>query len=383
MQRVMSKKSTIYTLFLFVFALVGLCACVRDDAEPTGVARQFTRLYVSFEDAPVPNPTIPYVNMGVIYPADSTDLFTFRLSFGSAAQGGGPIVFNPYSRNVYQASANLNGAADTVVYSLGVGTTGALSASGVIPNRLFSYVKGLSFDAINNRLIIVNGNGTNTTSGIYVVSSPVGRTSYTRPLKKFFTNGKLLWGTAYYNDQLFVSQLNAPIGITVFDQIISTDVSASADSSAVLNSYTLPIAGAETGMNLRGVSYDHGRDILVVAAYPTTPTPSVVGNGRIYIFENFHGSLTGSARTITPTRTITGAATQLAQPVEVAIDTRENGSYLYVADRQARSIFRFNMSDNGNVAPNQALETPGGRIPVGLALDTRDRTTLDNSPISQ
>lgn len=378
MQRIMSTKSAIYIPFTFLLGLFMFSSCLRDDAEPIGGVRQFTRLYVSFEEAPVVNSTTPYINIGVVYPADSTDIFEFSLSYGSNAVGGGPLFFNPYASVLFQASANLNGVSDTVVYNMNVGTTGVLSNSGLTGNRYYTYVKGLAYYANSNMLFVVNGNGT-TNSRIQVEQNPVGRQTYRGPLKRYFTSGKLLWGAAYYNDRLFVSQLNAPIGITIFDNVVSTDVSSSSDSSATLDSYTLPIAGAESGVDLRGLSYAPEKDILVLAAFATGTTTD---QGRIYIFENFSEQLTGAAHTITPTRTIMGTATLLDQPVEVAIDSRTNGIYLYVADRQARRIFRFNINDDGNVAPNQEIGTPNNRIPVGLALDTRDVSTLDNTTVS-
>src|SRR5690606_19868564 len=99
---------------------------------------------------------------------------------------------------------------------------------------------------------------------------------------------------------------------------------------------------------LRGLFYDTVKNIMAVAQMGDAET---VGSGRILIFEDFSSMI--DAETITPTRVITGANTGLISPVDVVIDTRPEGSYLYVADRAARKISRFRYTDEGNVEPDK------------------------------
>ena len=184
-----------------------------------------------------------------------------------------------------------------------------------------------------------------------------------------------MWGAAYNSgeDRLFTSKLNAKDGaIYVFKGLSTIDVSSSPDSSARIQPFqTLSIADAS---NLRGLFFDSVKNVLAVADFADGTTE---GSGRILVFDNFTNTIgtAGGPSEITPSRIITGLATGLTQPVDVAIDTRETGVYLYAADRQARKIFRFKLTDSGNVEPDKVLET-GSQIPVGLALDTRDDSTL-------
>jgi hypothetical protein len=54
--------------------------------------------------------------------------------------------------------------------------------------------------------------------------------------------------------------------------------------------------------------------------------------------------------------------------------------YLYVADRAAKKVSRFRYTDDGNIEPDDVIDTSGlqfGVTPVGLSLDARDDSTVD------
>lgn len=358
----MLKKRLFQYIFIVLTAVAGFYSCERNDAEPDLEMRRFSRLYVSFEGFGSSN-TAPDSNIRMIYPADSTDLFRFSQAHVSEAQGGGPLYYQETLETLFQASANLNGVNDTSAYILNVGgNTGVLRNVGRIRNRLFNSIRGLAYHELSNRLFMVNGSGAN--AGVYVMDSPRTRTGFAPPVKKLRTLGYQMWGAAYADNKLLVSRLGAGGGLCIFDDITTIDVRPT-DSIADLrsNARTLTIEGAQ---NLRGLCYDTVKNVLAMVDFAG-------GNasGRILVFENFSqliGSATGAV--IRPTRIIAGEATGLKQPVEVVIDPRETGAYIYVADREARIISRFSLSDNGNVPPNQTLST-GNQIPVGLAIDVR------------
>ncbi|KGE15461.1 hypothetical protein [Sphingobacterium deserti] len=360
----MIKKRLFQYIFIILTAVVGFFSCERNDAEPDLQMRRFSRLYVSFEGFGSSN-TVPDSNVRTIYPADSTSIFRFSQAHVSNAQGGGPIFYQFTLETLFQASANLNGVNDTSAYILNVGrSTGVLKNVGRMGNRLFNSVRGMAYHELSNRLFIVNGSGAN--AGVYVMDSPRSRTGFAPPVKKLQTQGYQMWGAAYANNKLLVSRLGAGGGLCVFDNITTVDVRPT-DSIADLrsNARTLPIEGAQ---NLRGLCYDTVKNVLAIADFSNDGAAS---SGRILVFENFSeiiNSVTGTM--IRPTRIITGEATGLTQPVEVVIDPRETGTYMYVADRGSRVISRFSISDDGNVAPNQTLST-GNQIPVGLAIDVR------------
>lgn len=361
----MRKISYIYKAFIAVALLVGVYACEREDGEPNLDVKKFSRLYVSFEEYRTSNDNQADTNLRIIFPADSTE-FDYAFSYVSNVKGGGPIYFNPYLQSLIHASTNQDGYIDTSAYVLGVGEkTGLVSNSGRLGNRMFTYVKGLAYHSASEHLLLVNGAG--PTAGVYHIYRPRGRNGYIKPVKKLRTTGLPMWGAVYKDNQLFVSKRGEGGGIYVFDKIITMGVSAVDSTAELTPTRTLAIAGAN---NLRGMAYDTVRNILAVTDFVTG---GAVGTGRILIFEKFSEMTTQA--TITPTRIITGPATLLKEPVEVALDTRASGIYLYVADR-SKKILRFKISDNGNVVPDKELDTTKEGTPVGLALDTRDASTL-------
>ncbi|MGO3805191.1 MAG: hypothetical protein ACTJHT_02690 [Sphingobacterium sp.] len=370
--KIMFKVNNIvYKVVAVIALLIGFYACEEDDAEPKLDVKKFSRLYVSFEAFNSSNAGVSDTNIRIIYPADSSE-FKYSLGNVSEARGGGVIYFNPFLKGLFQASANLPGLVDTAVYIMNVGEkTGILSNTGAIRNELLSNVRGLAYNRGYDEMYIVNSSSGNP--GIYVVDRPKTRSQpQTRPLKKLNAPGIEMWGAAYNSgeDRLYTSKLGQDAAIYVFKDL-STIVPSTVDSTARIDPFqTLSIADAS---NLRGLFFDSVKNVLAITDFGDGTTE---GTGRILVFDNFTNTVgTDGNHAITPSRIITGAATGLTQPVDVAIDTRETGVYLYAADRQAKKVFRFMLSDDGNVEPDKVLQT-GSQIPVGLALDTRDDSTL-------
>src|SRR5690606_32460236 len=126
----------------------------------------------------------------------------------------------------------------------------------------------------------------------------------------------------------------------------------------------------EGSASVRGVAFSEELDLLVLADYGTSSL-----DGSVYILENAKALLSDPAATVTPTRVIKGTRTGLISPIDVAIDSRDGKQSIYVADAGGNgAVARFNLSDNGNVAPNAVIEGfAEGRIPAGLFLDARGR----------
>ena len=68
------------------------------------------------------------------------------------------------------------------------------------------------------------------------------------------------------------------------------------------------------------------------------------GGSSILVFDNA-STLTGN---VTPTRVISGNATKLVAPIDVALDTTNN--LLYVADGTSILVFSSASTINGNVS---------------------------------
>lgn len=355
----MSKKSLVYVLGILAL-IVGFYACEREDAEPVLDMREFTRLYISFEEYRPPHQRPPAdTNLRIVYPADSS-VFAFNGRHESPIQGGGVVYFAPELNAIFHASVNRAGANDTAISVLNVGSSGSVTTVGTMRSRYYNSVRGLAYHQATNVLFAVNGTGPN--AGIYVIDRPRFANNEKQPLKKLRNNSLNMWGAAYSDNKLFTSKTSAPAGIYVFEDITTIPVRES-DSVAALNyANIMEIEGAGS---LRGLFYDTVKNVMAVA--------DASGDaGRILIFENFSSLI--NDETITPTRIIAGANTGLIRPDDVVIDTREEGVYLYVADRASRKISRFRYTDDGDVEPDQVIDASGlqyGRTPGSLTLDTR------------
>lgn len=361
----MSRTSLRYYMFALVAVMLGFYACEREDGEPDLDMRQFTRLYISFEEHRPEHQQPPAdTNLRIIYPADSS-VFAFNGRHVSPIEGGGVMHFSHELSAMFHASVNRGGTNDTVISILSVGSSGAVTNAGKIASRYYSNVKGMAYHQATNVLFVVNGTGPD--AGVYIVESPRYSTKEKQPVKKLRNANLSMWGAAYENDVLFASKTTtstaSPAGIYVFEGITSKQVN---EHDSIGSLHFDRILEIEDATSLRGLFYDTVKNVMAV-------TDANNGVGRILIFENF-SSLVESESPITPTRIITGANTGLVRPVDVVLDTREEGAYLYVVDNSARKISRFLYTDDGDVAPDKVIDTSDlqyGKTPVSLALDTR------------
>lgn len=366
----MSKKSFLYYVFASLTLVLGFYACEDDEVGPGLEIRQISRLYVSFEEYGTTDERAD-TTIRFVQSADSS-VFTFRESHVSQVQGGGAIYFNPYIKTIFQASVNRS-EVDTLIAAVNVQRTGLLNNAGNgIRSRYYNNVKGFAYHSATRSLLVVNGAGAD--AGVYVVDNPGSAGNQKQPYKKLVNPDLDMWGAAYQNDRLFTSKISAPAGLYMFQNVTTMPVRAS-DSLATLNPARIwRIEGASN--NLRGLSYDTIKNVLAIAEMGDGTT---VGSGRILIFEDFSDLIQGTTDVIRPSRVITGLNTGLISPVDVAIDMRASGVYLYVADRAAKKVSRFRYTDDGNVEPEDVIETTGlqyGITPVGLALDARDDSTV-------
>ncbi len=370
----MSKTSIIYYVCVTLALLLGFYACEDENVEPGLEIRQISRLYVSFEEYGTSDERAD-TTIRMIQSADSS-VFVFRESHVSQVQGGGPIYFSPFAKTIFQASVNseeTSNELDTVIAAVSVQQTGLLNNAGNgIRSRYYNKVRGFVYHAATRSLLVVNGAGAD--AGVYVVDNPSSTGNQKQPYKKLLNPDLDMWGAAYQNDRLFTAKISAPAGLYMFQNLTTMSVRAS-DSVATLNPARI-LQIEDASINLRGLSYDTIKNVMAIAEMGDGTT---IGSGRILIFENFSNLIQGTADVIRPSRVITGPNTGLISPVDVAIDMRASGVYLYVADRAAKKVSRFRYTDDGNVEPDEVIDTSDlgyGETPVGLALDARDDSTV-------
>ena len=365
-------------LYLIPALIVGVISCQREDDEPPArEIKAISRLYVSTSDYQAGAST-NLENVWVKDPADGEDFesMTDVKGYVTAAKGGRSIHFSPLSDGmVFQGSINSPGTYDTAIHVMTVGVTGIVSTRSKLPNRRFDNIRGLYYTVVNNDggtlseeyLLAVQKSDTVANPYLFAFYRPRSSGgSWAKPRFQLALD-YIPWGLTLDGKDVYIVRTgNETIegGISVYKGF-TQNLLEKVDSTLtnISPTYTLTIEGAR---NLRGISYSKAKDLLVMTDY------SVVGNeitnGRILIFENF--SSNSSTQKISPTRIITGASTRLKQPMDVAIDPREDGKYIYVADSGTKRVLRYLIEDDGNKAPDAELNLKG-RTPEALSLDAR------------
>jgi hypothetical protein len=293
----------------------------------------------------------------------------------SAAKGGRTIHYSPLNNGlVFQSSINIPGTNDTSVQVLSINTLGAPSSRAKLSNRRLDNVRGMHYTVVNNNtgtlsqdyLVAIQKSDTVANPFLFAFYRPIGSGTLAKPRFQMALDF-IPWGLTIHEKDVYIvrtGDANMEGAVAVYNNFTQNFIEKS-DSTLtnITPSYMLTVDGAR---NLRGISYSPAKDILVLTDYAVVNNQ--VRDGRILIFENF------SSRTvtekITPTRVIQGAATKLGQPMDVAIDPRAGGEYIYVADPVAKRVFRYLITDEGNVAPNNELNLKN-RSPESLSLDAR------------
>jgi len=325
---------------LILLLLAGFVACERNDDEPTLPPTRISRLYVSFSDVQTDDLAEPYKNIAIFDPSDAADLPDPE-RFESGVMEGAGITFNPFVSRVFQGSRQ-----DSSIKSFSVNSMGVLGNGATFIDTTLASQPALVFDHVSTNLYVSN----NTTNSIHVYENATARNGRTGPNKRFELDGQPR-GLALSKDSLIIAFRTGTV-----NQVILLENPSKIDSGLVNTFKKIIIPNA---VDVRGIAYSEELDLLAV---------SDVGKGEIYLIENVRDSFSEN-KSITPARTINGVATGIKEPIDVAIDDREDKMYLYVADRKAKKVFRFKLSDNGNVAPEASYTFQ--LTPVSIYLDAR------------
>jgi len=326
----------------------------------------------------------------------SASLVVLTACGGGGGDGGGtPAGPTPASRLYvsrlgavlsYDNADSVSGAAPVNRTISGAATT--LAASG-----------GIAVDMPNDRLYVANLSG-NSVLVFDNASAATGNVAPSRTIAGPATTLSLTDGASVFFDttdnRLYVSSGNS---ILVFDN-------AGAATGNVAPSRTL--SGAATTLSgASGVHVDTARNKLYVASYSSdrilvfdnasaatgniAPSRTIAGvnttldtpvgifvdtvTDRLYVANLFGNSVlvfdNASARAgnIAPDRIIAGAATALANPASVFVDTGTDR--VYVANNTGNSIVVFDNAGTatGDIAPTRTINLPAGSGPAGVFVD--------------
>lgn len=363
--------------FLFFFLIpalfVSAISCQRDDDEPAPrELKAISRLYVSTSDYQAGAST-SISNVTVIDPADQ-DAFPAANTFYtylSAVKGGKMIHYTPESGLVFQGSINTPGTLDTAIQVMRVAINGGLSTVAKLATRRLDNVRGLYYTVVNDgptlseeMLIALNkSDSSHIKPYLFAFRKPTSTGFLAKPRFEMQLDF-IPWGLTINNKDVFIVKTGENGGVVAYKDFTQNFIDkVDTVLTNISMSYELTVTGAK---NLRGISYSKSKDILVLTDYDVES--NMPKNGKILIFENF--STQNTTKSISPTRVITGLTSLLQQPMDVAIDPRADGKYIYVADAQAKRVFRFLIEDEGNVKPNVELNLDN-KTPMSLSLDAR------------
>jgi hypothetical protein len=357
--------------YLIPALLISVIACQRDDDEPPSrEIKDISRLYISTSDYQIGASE----NLNNIYVIDQADEDSFPsvdslYSYNSGAKGARTIHFAPNGGMIFQSSLNTPGTNDTSIYVMNVNIRGDISSRGKISNRRFDNIRGLYYTVVNvgvslsnDYLLATNKSNRDANGNMYVFLRPQNSGAFRVPSFRLPLNF-VPWALTVYEKDVFVVKTGTEGGVEVYKDLTQKFIDSQDTLLNVNPTFSLTVNGSR---NLRGISYSRIKDILVMTDYSING--NVIEDGRILIFENFSSNTT--TKEISPTRVIKGLTTKLKQPIDVAIDTRDGGKYIYVADPGAKSVFRYLISDEGDVAPNASLDF-NGKTPESISLDTR------------
>lgn len=301
--------------------------------------------------------------IGQLYVATPTSILRFSNAFTSngnvgptATITGAATGLSAVSRILLDSSANRLYVANQGTNSILIFEAVSTLNGNVAPNRsisgpatLLSAPTDIALDPANNLLYVASG----THILVYAAASSInGNSPPVRNINMGVTVGGLFLDAT--NNQLYVAD-------TADNAIDRLDGASSQDVVGIVGG---AIAGAATGLSSpSGLTLDaSGRLIVSNAAAPLSLT--------IYASASF---ATGN---VVPAATISGAATGLVLPGQLAFNKTVATGEVFVADSGAGSVFVFSNTNaaTGNVAPTRAITGAGTGLVVnavrGLALDT-------------
>ncbi|MDF2477778.1 MAG: hypothetical protein K0S24_3261 [Sphingobacterium sp.] len=377
-------KFSFQTCVIVLFAsLIGVASCKKLDDEPErGEAALISRLYISFQDYQPNNSSIK--NLFIVDPADTNSLDNIY-QYLSPAKGGGPVIFDPNAKSIFQASAGAV-AQDTFIQRIPLddvyGIPGGASGLGY---RGFTNVRGLAYysyaqqngtsgSAVTNFLLAVTGGNM-----LYAISRPEGKggsTGGSKIIDKQISLGDInpssltllkgnpddkneKWLLVGFNEE----GTNKRSGFAVYKGLKQQLIDKVRDT--IVNSNAFPpvvkvYVKGKTGLG--AVSYAPNKQLLAVTA-----------GTEILFFNNPDGLFNGSGeKEINADYAVGGSNTGLEQIGGVAIDDRtENGKFFYVSDSKNGKVVRFKLTDQGNATPD-LTKNYGTLLPNYIFLDARE-----------
>lgn len=267
-------------------------------------------------------------------------IFLFTLSSCGGGGGGGGSPSTPASSpSKFFVVDSANSAIASVANSNPA--PGSMTVNRIIAGSntglMGAYMHGLAYDAMNNRLYVVNNgsilvfNNANTAAGNVAPARAIGTG---QQIYAMFLD------TA--NDILYVAVYgNGAVG---GDKILAYNNASTANGSLIPNRSVSITLNSGT-FQIRDISVDTSRNILYVAGFGGTPTYSP----RVLAYEN---ALTLNGTNITASRAI--AFIPNVHLGGIALDQTNNRLYVACGDKTVKVIDNVSTTD-GSISPTRTI----------------------------
>lgn len=331
------RKSKLLCFCYTALCLLLLISCTKDESI-LNPDLPISRLLVSSATTN-PNST----SLSMFSPADLDNLGT-PINFNMVNPNGNGIVYDNISNIGFQI-----GMLNKTIRTFSINTDGSLRIMNSFRDSTLTDGRGIAYNRSSNQLYVASS----TDSLIHIYSNASNKTGNIISDKKLALPYQP-WGIFYDSGKLLVVGDLEVKKILVINNISSVGSTIAASEIAIASA-----------TRLRGIAYSSKKDILILTDIGDV---SLNSDGAIYIFEDFNNKLSANA-SISPTRTISGSATLLGNPVDVTFDDREGKDIIYIAEKANNKILGFKLSENGNQVPflNANVSAP----PESLWIDAR------------
>lgn len=321
----------------------------------------------------------------IVDPADTNNLDNIY-QYLSPAKGGGPIIFSPDAKAVFQASATGAATQDTFIRyipfnndiygipgtSVNIGYTGFTNVKGL---GFYTYAQqnGTSGSSTIPFLLAVSDKNTDR-SILYAIANPSGKGSNggARIIDKQINLGKVVPSSLTLigsgNEKAVLvgfnnDGTNKGSGFAVYTGL-KTELIDRAKDTIVISDNFRPVMKVyikgKTGLG--PVCYAINKKLLAVTA-----------GKEVLFFKNPDEIFSGAGdKEISPDYVVGGTNTGLEEPWGIAIDDRLNeGKFFYVSDLTNKTISRFRLTAQGNASPEITAKKYGTLTPNYIFLDGR------------
>ncbi|WP_047546022.1 hypothetical protein [Psychroserpens sp. Hel_I_66] len=279
-------------------------------------------------------------NITIYDVTDQSSITSKTLITTSTAADG--VYYNSSTDAVIQASRSglsLEGFNDTTDLLSGVTVDVDLSGTNDMDSPREVAVNGNFYVVADNA--DVDGNDLTADGRLFVYE--LNGNAFT--LRNVITTDFKLWGITFINNNLY-AVVDATNQLAVFNSFLTNTTDATVPASK-----TIEIEGI---VRTHGLTYDSASNVMILTDIGSAMNTQ--DDGGFHIIENFSNKFSnttdGGILSVTEQTRVSGASTQLGNPVDVAYDSESETVFIAEAGNNGGRILAFNnIGSGGDIAP--------------------------------